>query len=231
VVKTKKSDLFRRLGLGAFISAACLSTALPAPASAAPRAPSAGCADVDFLFARGTGEGGGAIGNLGNQLATALQAKLPGENVSANGLDYPASPVDPLSATKGVNELSRYLTEKIAQCPNTKYVIGGYSQGAAVVSEALGADLYWIFGTRLSSQAVAKISAIVTFGNPLTGLPPVGRHTTIGKEVPGLDGRTYEACAMLDPVCDFSGDWAGGHLNYYNNGSVPFVAGYIAEHV
>ncbi|SEP48592.1 cutinase family protein [Amycolatopsis saalfeldensis] len=234
-MKKKHSSVFRRTGLAVVGSVACLAAAVPATASAAEQpasssAGASGCADVDFVFARGTGEGGGTIRYLGGQLANDLQAKLPGKNFSAEGLDYPADWAAD-SPSIGVQNLSDTLNAKVAACPDTKYVIGGYSQGAAVLDEALGADLWWVSGPSLPDEVVSKISAIVTFGNPLTGLPPTGRSTKIGWEVPSLDGRTYEACAILDGVCGNSGTWSGSHLDYYTNGSVPFVADYITGHV
>lgn len=41
------------------------------------------------------------------------------------------------SVNDGVNELYNYLKTQSSQCPNTHYILGGYSQGAQVVGQAL----------------------------------------------------------------------------------------------
>ena len=43
------------------------------------------------------------------------------------------------SVRDGVNNLRAYYDDVMAKCPNTRWVLAGYSQGAMVVAEALKA--------------------------------------------------------------------------------------------
>src|SRR5271163_1966232 len=45
------------------------------------------------------------------------------------GVNYPAD----VSVTKGSNDMSAHVQSMAAGCPNTKLVLGGYSQGAMVI--------------------------------------------------------------------------------------------------
>ena len=86
-----------------------------------------------------------------------------------------------------------YLTKTaLKNCPDTKVVLGGYSQGSMVVHNAaksLGAD--------------GQISAAVLFGDPFKM-----------QKVEGLDdSKRKEFCRQGDPVCANGGDFMA-HLGY-----------------
>ncbi len=136
------------------------------------------CPSLRAVFVRGSG---GERWKDHNYLAykDALESKL--KTVSLNyefiDLDYPAVGVgmDNLEVTlgayfgagdsyefgesvnSGVESLSRLVNS--ASCPNTKYVVSGYSQGAMVVSKALG---------ELNPD---RIIYAATFGDPKIYLP------------------------------------------------------------
>lgn len=63
------------------------------------------------------------------------------------------------SVNQGVLELKAYTQEILAKCPNTKFVLAGYSQGAQVISAALPI---------LSQDAIIYAA---TFGDPKLYLP------------------------------------------------------------
>lgn len=63
------------------------------------------------------------------------------------------------SVQQGIAELKNYLAETTAQCPQTKFVLGGYSQGAMVISKAL------------SQLDADQIIYAATFGDPKLYLP------------------------------------------------------------
>lgn len=67
-----------------------------------------------------------------------------------------------LSVTKGVGELQLFLLNKTLQCPDTKFVLGGYSQGAQVVGEALAG---------ISARVKNNIVFVALFGDPKLYLP------------------------------------------------------------
>ena len=102
------------------------STVLAAPTYAAP------CPDVEVVFARGTFEPPG-IGATGQAFIGALGARTAGKSVEVYPVNYPAS-LDFATAADGVIDASNKVQDTAATCPNTKIVIGGYSQGAAVAA-------------------------------------------------------------------------------------------------
>lgn len=51
------------------------------------------------------------------------------------------------------------MTTAFSQCPSTKVVMSGYSQGAQVVHDA---------ATDLPAATMGQVSAVVTFGDPGT---------------------------------------------------------------
>lgn len=63
------------------------------------------------------------------------------------------------SVIEGVGELSEYLSNYSAVCSQTKYVLGGYSQGAMVNTKAL------------PKLDASKIIYVANFGDPKTYLP------------------------------------------------------------
>jgi len=89
------------------------------------------CSDVDVVFARGTGEPGG-VGTVGQTFVDALRPQLGGRTVSTYGVNYQAD-YDFLNAASGADDASTHIQSMVSQCPSTKIVLGGYSQGAAVV--------------------------------------------------------------------------------------------------
>jgi len=107
------------------VTAGVLGFAAPAVAEDGP------CADVDVVFARGTNEPAG-LGREGEAFVDALRADLPGMTVSVYAVNYPAS-FDFLKATDGATDASAHLQAVAAACPDTRFVLGGYSQGAAVI--------------------------------------------------------------------------------------------------
>lgn len=90
----------------------------------------------------------------------------------------------------------------LSQCPNTKVVVSGYSQGGMVVHNAFSAQ-------GLSSS---QVSGAVLFGDPF-----------IGQAVGDLpENKVKQFCASADPVCRKpTGDVNGGHTSY---GSVSDAA-------
>lgn len=91
------------------------------------------CRDVDVVFARGTGETP-ALGILGRPLVSALASSLSGCTVSSYAVDYAASSSQ-TSAGPGATDMSTHLRTVAAECPGTRFVIGGYSQGATVTDD------------------------------------------------------------------------------------------------
>ena len=121
----------------AAIAAALLSTVtVLVTGPAAPSATAAQCSDVAVVFARGTDEPNG-IGRVGQAFTDELQSLIPGHVVSTYAVNYPAS-YDFLTAQDGAVDATKYLSNLESQCPSTRIVLGGYSQGAAVMDMLIG---------------------------------------------------------------------------------------------
>ena len=98
----------------------------------------ASCPDVEVVFARGTDEPPG-VGRVGQAFIGSLRQKTR-KSIGAYGVNYPASK-DFLAAANGANDASNHVQQMANNCPNTKVVLGGYSQGAAVVDIVTAAPL------------------------------------------------------------------------------------------
>src|SRR4029077_6943220 len=62
----------------------------------------------------------------------ALRGKVGGRSVGTYAVNYPAN-YDFLAAADGANDASAHIQYMVNTCPNTRLVLGGYSQGAAVI--------------------------------------------------------------------------------------------------
>ena len=97
----------------------------------APAAHADGCPDIEVVFARGTDEPPG-IGRVGQAFVDALRNRVGNRSVGVYAVNYPAS-FDFLAAADGANDASGHVQWMMDNCPNTRLVLGGYSQGAAVI--------------------------------------------------------------------------------------------------
>lgn len=157
-----------------------------------PRTPSraARCDDVQFIFARGSGE---ALQGPSETAWRTELTKLLGTKSNLQysfyelgsspqgGSQYPAAAVSGSasgignllgayisagsafafgrSVQAGRTELQNYLTKVSQTCPTTKFVLGGYSQGAMLITGSL---------PKLDAE---KIIYVANFGDPKTYLP------------------------------------------------------------
>jgi len=108
------------------------------------------CKKAALLFARGTGEPGNMGYVVGPGLGTSLKKQLNGD-ILIQGVDYSTD-----FSGGGAREMTTLSKSIFAKCPQTKIILGGYSQGAMQVHQALGS---------LGGDA-GKIAAAVTFGDP-----------------------------------------------------------------
>jgi cutinase len=196
------------------VGVGCALTTLGAVAVPASAATTTGtsCPSVYVLFARGTSESGTLGTIVGPDFTSAVESNLPGTSVSIWGDPYAAS-VNQSSAGPGATDMTDELESDASSCPNAKFVLGGYSQGASVVDIALGIKTELGSGTSSPTSDQPKLAAILTWGNPLrlTG------GETIAKEEPALASRTTEYCNTGDPVCG-NGFNIAAHLEYGSNG-------------
>jgi cutinase len=186
--------------------------ALIGPLSAAPRAAAdPGCPDVDVVFARGTFEAPG-VGATGQAFVDALNARLAGKTVAVDPVNYPAS-LDFGRAVDGVADASSKVEAAAANCPNTKIVLGGYSQGAAVAAYTT---------TDSVPDGVALPDGIGPM--PPGVAPKVGFLNLVDRSAPPINigplyaAKTLQLCADGDPVCAPGGRDRAAHSSYRDNG-------------
>ncbi|KAM0477461.1 hypothetical protein ACHAPX_005773 [Trichoderma viride] len=169
------------------------------------------CGDVTVLFARGTCDPGNVGVLVGPFFFNSLQNALGSTSLGVQGFNYPASVQGFLSgAVQPGIDLATQITSVTQSCPNTKLVVGGYSQGSLVVHNAVG---------HLDAATASKISAVVLFGDPRDG-----------QALPNVDAsKVLTVCHAGDNIC------AGGdiillpHLTYAEDAdtAAAFVASIV----
>ncbi|MFC8361479.1 cutinase family protein [Streptomyces griseorubiginosus] len=191
----------------------------------APSATAAACSDIDVVAARGTFEPGTLGFIVGDPVFSALQRKLTGRNLSSYRVNYPAD-LSPTSAAQGNADLVNHVKSQASTCPNQRFILVGYSQGANVVDNSIGISSA---GAVVGSPIVAtlpaavepRVAAVLLFGNPIRA---------IGKSVTGTyQSRTIDFCAQGDPVCQAGGNDTLAHLGYTADAdaAAAFAAGKV----
>lgn len=197
-----------------------------------PTAAAAACPDIDVVFARGTTEPPG-VGRVGQAFVDALRDEVGTETVDVYAVNYPASTDFP-TGVQGVVDGSTHVATVAATCPNTKLVLGGYSQGAAVMGfvtgDAVPAGYRVPPGTPLPlpSGVADRVAAVALFGKPSPKL-----MSGIGAPAVPLGSayvnKTIDLCAGGDPICSVEGGNSAAHSMYAGNGMVQQAADYVAK--
>lgn len=187
--------------------------AAPLLANAAPSA-AAGCTRYIGVFAPGTTETradadpskpAGMLGQVGEKLETmygpntfrAIYPSYPAEAFLQSGMTYSAS------KTAG----DQAMATAMEQCPNSKFVIGGYSQGAQVAN-----DVAVNIGAGSGPVPASSVLAAVMLANPKLGTagsqvvgPKLDGQGIAGPAAEGygaLSGRVFDICHPEDKYCN-----------------------------
>lgn len=193
----------------------------------APTAHGAPCPDVELIFARGTSEPVGA-GRVGQALAGQLAPQLGGRSLGIYGVNYPAT-YDFLAAADGAADATNRIAAMSQQCPSTRYVLGGYSQGAAVVDMLVGipplGDKVGEIGSAppLPPVLADKVAAVVVFGNPSAKF---GKPVSIA--MTPFAGKGIDLCNDGDPICS-QGRNPFAHTSYEKTPLVGQAAGFVSS--
>ena len=215
-MRSRPTSLALRVGVVAVIAAA----AVPAAMNCAPAANAVGCNDIEVVFARGTSELPG-IGRVGESFVEDLRSRVGNRSVGAYGVNYPAS-YEFLTAADGANDASAYIQNIVNTCPDTKLVLGGYSQGAAVIDIITSVPFPAIgFTNPLPPDVPSRVAALAVFGNPTAklGLPLTSS--------PVYGTRAIDLCNAGDPVCS-NGDNVPAHRSYGPDGLTNQAAAFVA---
>ena len=209
-------------------SAAVLATAGAAVITPAVSSAQPACPDVEIVFARGTSEPMG-VGRVGQALADALAPQLGGRSLGTYGINYPAG-YDFLTTADGAADATAHIVAMAEQCPATRIVLGGYSQGAAVVDMLAGVPP---LGNKVGSigsapplpgGAAGNVAAVTVFGNPATkfGNPLSAAGSFAGKAI--------DLCSDGDPICS-DGRNPFAHTHYESSAFISQAAGFVAGRV
>ncbi|GAB3217470.1 cutinase family protein [Mycolicibacterium hippocampi] len=200
-------------------AALLLGPSVAAPATA-PVARAQNCPDIEVVFARGTDDTAG-LGRVGQAFVDSLRGRVGGRSVGAYAVNYPAT-FDFLQVAAGANDASGHIQYMIANCPNTRLVLGGYSQGAAVIDVIAAIPVPGAgFTNPLPPNTPDFVAAIAVFGNPSA---KVGLPLTTS---PVWGPRSIDLCNAGDPVCG-PGDDIPAHSNYVSAGFTDQAAGFVA---
>jgi cutinase len=217
------------------LGAAVLTTpALLSPSIDIPSASAAPCPDVEVVFARGTFEPPG-VGGTGQAFVDSLRSHVGGKSLDVYPVNYPAS-LDFATAADGVVDASNKVRDMAAHCPNTAMVLGGYSQGAAVIGyiteEAVppGFSLPAGITGPMPPEVASQVAAVALFGKPSNGFlqtlntdaPPI----TVGRL---YSPKTIDLCIPEDPICSPNGNDNGAHTLYAENGMAGQAADFAAR--
>ncbi|MGC2653389.1 MAG: cutinase family protein [Mycobacterium sp.] len=211
------SQSFARIvGVAVATAGALVSAPVNTPAAAADP-----CSDVAVVFARGTHQEPG-LGNMGQAFVDSLTSQLGGRSVDVYPVNYPANDDYHTSVATGSDDASTQIQNTVASCPNTRIVLGGYSQGATVIDSAT---------TAMPGSVADNVAAVALFGEPSSGL-----STTLwgGQPLPTISplysSKTLSLCVQDDPICTGGGNLAA-HVSYIESGMTDQAATFAANRV
>lgn len=215
-----------RRTLGLLTVAAAMLVAMLQTGVAMPSAAADPCPDIEVIFARGTGAPPG-LGWLGEAFVDSLRGKVGGRSVGAYGVNYPAGFDFDASAPLGAADAAGRVRWMVDNCPNTKLVLGGNSQGAGAI-DLITVDprpLGRYVPTPMPLDVAGHIAAVAVFGNPL-------RDMRGGGPLPQLSGtygsKTIDLCALDDPFCSKGLNFPA-HMSYVANGMVEEATNFVAD--
>jgi cutinase len=196
-----------------------------------PSAHAAACPDAEVVFARGTTEDPG-VGPTGQAFVDSLRSRVGAKSLGVYPVNYPATTDFP-TAVDGINDARAHVLATAAICPQTKMVLGGFSQGAAVMGFVTAdtvpdgvsvADV----PAPMPPDVANHVAAVALFGKPSTRFmraindPPVA----VGSQyLP----KTIDLCVDNDLVCDSHGSSFSVHDQYVEAGMVDQGATFVAN--
>ena len=196
-------SLARIIGVSVVTTWALMSAPIGSPAASADP-----CSDVAVVFARGTHQDPG-LGNVGQAFVDSLSSQVGGRSVGVYAVNYPANDDYHNSATSGSNDASAHIQDTVATCPNTKIVLGGYSQGSTVIDLAT---------TTMPAPVADHVAAVALFGEPSSGFSTM---LWGGQPLPTINplygSKTISLCAPDDPICSGGGNIMA-HVSYIESG-------------
>ncbi|HEU4361229.1 MAG TPA: cutinase family protein, partial [Mycobacterium sp.] len=138
-----------------------IGASLAAP-GAIPTAAADDCPDAEVTFARGTSEPPG-IGRVGDAFVASLRQQTS-QSIGVYAVNYAASRLQ-LHGGDGANDVINHVKDMAGKCPDTKLVLGGYSQGASVIDIVTGTPIGGVgWGNSLPAEYANQVAAVAVFG-------------------------------------------------------------------
>ncbi|KAK8042393.1 BccutA, partial [Apiospora phragmitis] len=172
------------------------------------------CGDIVVVFARGTTEPGNVGVLVGPPLFRALRQQMgaTGKTLAVQGVDhYDASVTAYLQGgdATGSQQMANLVSKAFTQCPSSKIVMSGYSQGGQLVHNA---------AKLLPASTMAAVNSVVIFGDPYSTFPVQGASPS----------KVLIVCHPGDDIC-IDGDLILlPHLTYLTDANA--AATYILAH-
>jgi cutinase len=212
-------DLVRRLipATAAVVFAAGAALLTPAVSSAD------ACPDVEVVFARGTGEPPG-LGRVGDAFVASLRSEIAPRSVAGYAVNYPANR-NFLNIGGGAADAGGRVQYMAGACPDTKMVLGGFSQGAAIVDAVTGVPVGIPLAPPMDPVFADRIAAVAVFGNPSNRVG--GPITALS---PLFGAKAIDLCNGADPICSDGRD-VSAHSLYVQSGMTSQAASFVAGRV
>ena len=200
---------------GVLLAGALLTAPVGGPVAAADP-----CPDAQVVFGRGSGEPVG-LGGVGQAFVAALRGQAQDKSIADYPVNYPATHDYHSSSEAGVADTVAQVRSVIDSCPDTKIVLGGYSQGALVMELA---------SERLPAEAAEHVAAVTLFGPPTTAS---GYATSVwGGPLPELapayQPKSIDFCVPDDIVCAPAGNMVAHALGYAGSPMPQQAAEFVA---
>ena len=171
-------------------------------------------------------------------LAAGAHDQVGGRSVAIYPVNYPASADFAPSANAGGVDANAHVESMAASCPNTKLVLGGYSQGAVAIDliTIAQAPVSGFVPVSLPQDVADHVAALALFGNPsdrYLGAP-------VSTLSPWYGAKAIDLCAPGDPVCTPGALYtvptpdelsSAPHLSYAKSGMPAQAAAFVASHV
>ncbi|WP_163749782.1 cutinase family protein [Mycolicibacterium helvum] len=191
--------------------------------TALPIASASDCPDAEVIFARGTDEPAG-MGRVGDAFVDALRTQTNGLTIDTYAVNYKAGKLQ-LHGGDGANDVISHIKATVSSCPDTKIILGGYSQGASVIDIVAGVPMGGItWGSSLPPEYADNVAAVATFGNVAgrTGGSLTAQSALLGY-------KSVDLCNPADPICHAGpgNEWSGhteGYVPAYTTQAATFAA-------
>ncbi len=161
-----------------------------------------------------------------------LRPRVGAKSIGVYPVDYPAS-TEFATAVDGVHDASDHVRSMAAHCPDTKLVLGGFSQGAAVMgfvtANVIPDGAPEGVPNPMPPDVADRVAAVALFGKPNTRFMRAINEPLI--EVgPLYADKTIDLCVPDDLICS-SGRDLSAHtpLQYVEAGMVDQAATFAAS--